>query len=72
MYWRDHAPPHFHAKYQDEEITVNVDSGEVTGKMSKKAIALIQEWREIHVGDLKENWRLAQEKKALRVIEPLE
>jgi hypothetical protein len=21
MYWRDHMPAHFHAKYQDEEIT---------------------------------------------------
>ena len=29
MYWRDHAPAHFHAKYQDQEITVDVISGEV-------------------------------------------
>jgi Domain of unknown function (DUF4160) len=20
LYWKDHAPPHFHAKYGDEEI----------------------------------------------------
>ena len=25
MYWRDHAPPHFHAKYQDQEITVDIN-----------------------------------------------
>ena len=22
MYWKDHAPPHFHAKYGDDEIVV--------------------------------------------------
>ena len=24
MYWRDHAPPHFHALYQDGEVTVEM------------------------------------------------
>ena len=26
MYYRDHAPPHFHAEYGDHEITVEIDS----------------------------------------------
>ncbi len=24
MYWRDHAPAHFHARYQDDEVTVEI------------------------------------------------
>lgn len=72
MYWRDHTPAHFHAKYQDQEIVVNVETGEITGQMGRKAISLIQEWRELHIAELTENWRLAQNKKELHRIEPLE
>lgn len=27
MYWDDHSPPHFHAKYGGYEIAVNVNNG---------------------------------------------
>lgn len=48
MYWKDHAPPHFHAKYGGQEVTIEIETGKVTGKISKRALSLIQEWREIH------------------------
>lgn len=72
MYWRDHPPPHFHAKYGDDEIIVKIETGEVTGTMSKRAITLIQEWRKLHKNELTENWRLSEQKKALRQIKPLD
>ena len=72
MYWRDHAPPHFHAKYGGQEITVEIESGIITGKMSKRAIAMIQEWRESHMDELITDWKLAEEKKTLNRIDPLE
>lgn len=31
MYYRDHAPPHFHAVYGDLEVTIAIDTGEVNG-----------------------------------------
>ena len=31
MYYRDHAPPHFHAVYGEYEATVSIASGEVNG-----------------------------------------
>ena len=31
MSWREHAPPHFHAKYQDDEIVIDIETGVVTG-----------------------------------------
>ncbi|MFH0802288.1 MAG: DUF4160 domain-containing protein [bacterium] len=72
LYWREHAPPHFHAKYQDHEITMEVETGRVAGQMTPKAVALIQEWRELHIDELLTNWELAAQKKALKRIAPLE
>lgn len=72
MYWRDHAPPHFHAKYGDDEVTVEIDSGVVQGRMSHRALALVQEWREAHKSELHENWRLAAGRRPLNRVEPLE
>lgn len=32
--YRDHAPPHFHARYDAQEVTIEIQTGIVTGKMS--------------------------------------
>jgi hypothetical protein len=44
MYWRDHPPPHFHAKYQGQEVTIEIDTGKVTGHINPRALGLVQEW----------------------------
>lgn len=72
LYWKDHAPPHFHAKYGDEEIIVDIKSGEIRGNMSNRALKMIQEWRELNRSDLLKDWELAEQKKALFPIKPLE
>jgi hypothetical protein len=72
MYWREHAPPHFHAKYEDQEITIEIETGKVAGHMGPKAVALVQEWREMHKAELLADWKLAEQKKALHRIAPLE
>jgi len=72
MYWKDHAPPHLHAKYGDDEIVVEIRTGNVSGNMSNRAIKLIQEWRELHKDELLKDWKLAEQKKALFAINPLE
>lgn len=72
MFWREHQPPHFHAKYGDEEIVMEIKNGKYTGKMSKRAISLLQEWRKIHKKELMEDRVLAMDRKALRNIDPLE
>lgn len=41
MYWQDHAPPHFHAKYQIFEMVMEIKTGKVTGDFSKKGIKLV-------------------------------
>lgn len=72
MFWREHRPPHFHAKYGDDEIVVEITSGKVNGAMSKRALSLIQDWRRLYKKELLQDWELAEKKKALFPIKPLE
>lgn len=71
MNYNDHNPPHFHAKYQDFEVTVAIQTGEITGKMSRKAISLIYEWLDQNRTELMENWELCRLHKKLIYIDPL-
>ena len=72
MYHRDHAPGHFHAEYAEFEITVEIESGVVTGKFPRRALNLVMEWYSLHRAELAENWSLAQSKQPLHTIQPLE
>jgi hypothetical protein len=72
MNWRDHAPPHFHAKYGDDEVIVEIDTGEVTGSMNRRALSMVQEWRQLRRRELAENWMLAEQRRPLNRIPPLE
>jgi hypothetical protein len=72
MFWDDHAPPHFHAKYGEYEITVDILTGIVAGKFPKRALRHVLEWYELHRNELIENWTLCQKNEAPKAIEPLE
>ena len=72
MYWDDHSPPHFHAKYGEYEIIVNILNGVVEGKFPKRALRLLLEWYELHKNELMENWELCRRQEMPKPIEPLE
>ena len=72
MYYRDHAPPHFHAIYGEFEVTVAIETGEVNGDMPRRALAHVQEWRTLHQQELLNTWTLARASRPLPRIEPLE
>ena len=72
MFWREHEPAHFHARYGDGEVVVEIESGQVTGRMSPRVLALVQEWRRVHFEELKKEWELVKAKKQLFPIKPLE
>lgn len=72
MYWYDHTPPHFHARYQDDEVTVDIETGYVKGGMSPRCLRMLEEWRGLYHDKLLENWQLAQTGKELEDINPLE
>ena len=72
MFWREHQPAHFHAKYGDEEVIVEIQTGKVTGNISQRVLNMVQEWRELHKDELMVDWKLAEEGKPLKRIKPLE
>ena len=71
MNYNDHDPPHFHARYGDQETVVEILTGTVRGYMSKRALRMLFEWSESHQQELIENWNLARERKPLQEIAPL-
>jgi hypothetical protein len=49
MTFVDHAPPHFHATYGEDEAQVEIATGEVIGgSLPRRAAALVKEWAELH------------------------
>lgn len=72
MYWDDHLPPHFHARYGEYEIIVNIMNGIVEGKFPRRALHHVLEWYELHKDELFEDWELCRRKEQLKSIEPLE
>ncbi len=72
MFWREHEPAHFHAKHGDDEVVVEIETGHVTGKMTPRALALVTEWRKLHLDELRKEWELVKSKKQLFPIKPLE
>lgn len=72
MYWDDHSPPHFHAKYGEYEITVDIVTGIIQGRFPKRALHHVLEWHDLHRDELLEDWHLCQTRNAPKPIEPLE
>jgi hypothetical protein len=72
MNWADHPLPHFHARYGDYEITVEIETGVVRGVFPKRALRAVLEWLDLHQDELLADWSLAQQRKPLNQIEPLE
>lgn len=45
MFYDDHAPPHFHARYGDDEVVVQIDPvGVLRGKLPPRALSMVIEW----------------------------
>ena len=73
MYYDDHAPPHFHAYYQEHSALILIATLEVRdGRLPRRAMAMVLEWAALHGQELLTDWALAAEHKPLRQIDPLE
>lgn len=70
--WREHQPPHFHAKYGGDEVIVSIQDAEViAGSFPSKQLKLLLAWAILHQDELMDNWNLAANKEDLFAIEPL-
>lgn len=72
MYFREHTPAHFHAEYGEYEMTVDIETGVMTGKFPRRALHAVMEWYLLHKDELTANWEAARNRKPLSKIEPLE
>jgi len=70
--YNDHDPPHFHATYGGQRISVHIRDGAVTGRFPRRAQAHVLEWLELNRDALLEDWDLAREGEPLKPIPPLE
>lgn len=72
MYWADHMPPHFHARYGDAEVLVSIKDLEVIeGSFPSKQLKMLLGWAAMRQDQLMDNWELAENKQELFEIEPL-
>lgn len=72
MNWNEHNPPHFHAVYDGEEVTVLIKELEVlSGSLPSKQLKMLLGWAAFHQEELMENWELAEKKQELFQIEPM-
>ena len=71
MYYNDHNPPHFHAKYQNHQASFDFEGNLIQGEMPPRQAKLIAAWAEIHNDELRANWELATDSLELYRINPL-
>lgn len=72
MYYNDHNPPHFHARYGEYEITVFLETGVIEGNFPRRALRLVMEWYLANKDALEDNWKKARTGIPLEEIPPLE
>jgi hypothetical protein len=72
MYYNEHNPPHFHAKYGEFKAEIDINSLQIiAGELPKRAKSLILEWADEHRDELVQDWELARQMQELKEIEPL-
>lgn len=73
LFYDDHAPPHFHARYGDNRAIIAIETlALLQGSLPPRALGLVMEWAAQHQADLRRTWAAAQRHEELEPIPPLE
>lgn len=73
MYYDEHNPPHFHARYAGDKAAIEIASLRVLeGRLPSRVLGLVVEWASGHQEELMANWDAARIDKPLRKIQPLQ
>ena len=73
MFYDDHNPPHFHARYGGDQAAVEIPSLRVLeGKLPPRVLGLVVEWASQHQSALMDNWDRARSDRPPRKIPPLQ
>jgi len=73
MFYEDHNPPHFHARYGGAQAVIKIDDFTVLeGFLPPRALGLVIEWAARHQAELIENWKSTVTNQPLSKIAPLD
>lgn len=72
MYFNDHAPPHFHAIYGEDEVLIEFAPPSVyRGGIPRSLLKKVLQWAAIHDHELNDNWQRAVAGQPVQPIAPL-
>ena len=72
MYNVDHNPPHFHVRYNDYRATIDIQTGEVEGRLPRRVLNMVYEWLDLHKEELIANWQRMEKGEMMVEINPLD
>jgi hypothetical protein len=73
MFFKDHAPAHFHVKYAEYKAIIDIKNLRlIEGKLPRRALGLALDWAELHQAELLADWQLCQDMQNPKPIAPLE
>jgi len=73
MYWGDHGPAHFHARYSGHKASIAIEElSLLAGSLPPRALGLVMEWAALHQDELRTAWDKAKKNEAPGAIAPLE
>jgi hypothetical protein len=72
MFYNEHNPPHFHARYGRDQAAIDIRTLLVLeGRIPPRALGLVKEWASTHQEELMQDWQQARRGATPRKIEPL-
>jgi hypothetical protein len=71
MYFDEHLPAHFHAKYGEHKASFDLDGNIIDGKLPNHKRKLVEAWAVLHKDELEADWDLARNGQDVMSIDPL-
>ena len=73
MYARDHQPAHFHARYGEYEVLIEIETSRILrGALPRRAQDMIEEWCDLYRPELRAAWNALRRGTSPDKIAPLE
>ena len=72
VYFKEHAPPHFYAKYGGQRASFSIQELRLLeGALPPRIVSLALEWAFLHREELMESWERARREETSQKIDPL-
>ena len=73
IYFNDHAPPHFHARYGEYLAQVRIADGAVMrGRLPPRALRLVRQWNLRYKDEIERSWLQLMRTGVAETVPPLE